>query len=90
MFTFQHVFDANEAIFRYRTKHKANNYLEDFLFVTMCEILCNQLVKDFIDICSEISFPLSEEKTQWAAQIIVFLGMGIDSIYQVILVPIEK
>ena len=41
---FQRVSDGIEAIFRYQTRHKVNNYLDDFLFVAYCENLCNNLV----------------------------------------------
>ena len=44
----------------------------------------------FIDICNEIGFPVAIEKTVWSTQFIVFLGLLIDNINQVVCVPKEK
>ena len=66
------------------------NYLDNFLFGALMEMLCNNLVESFINLCTEINFPLALEKTEWATQIIVFLGMLIDMRNQTISIPEEK
>ena len=48
------------------------------------------LVKQFLVICSEINFLLAMEKTEWAPQVIVFLGMLLDSINQTVSISIDK
>ena len=40
---FQRVSDGLQAIFQHGASHKANNYLDDFLFATYLYNLCNQL-----------------------------------------------
>ena len=69
---------------------EANNYLDDSLFVMMCEIIGSQSVNSFLEICQEINFPVSEEKTCWATQLNIFLGMGLDGSRQLILILLEK
>ena len=82
--------NATEAIFRHKTKHEPNNYLDDFLFITLLEAVCNDLEKQFLGICETINFPVSMEKTQWVTQLIVFLGMLEDARHRLILIPIGK
>ena len=84
---FQRVSNAIQAILRHKTGYKANNYLDDFLFVAWMKALCNELVQKFLDICKEINFPVAMEKTHWDTRIIVFLGMLLNTKEQVICVP---
>ena len=51
---------------------------------------CDELVMDFINICDEINFPVSFDKTEWSSQIIVFLGMLLNTITQTISIPLDK
>ena len=60
---FQRVCNAIEAIFHHRTGSRANNYFDDFLFVQLRRYVCNQLVQPFLDISSEMNFPVSLEET---------------------------
>ena len=39
--------------------------LDDFLFVTFCEMQCNRLMDQFMDICEEIKFPLSLDTREY-------------------------
>ena len=87
---FQRVSEGLEAIFRHRTSHKANNYLDDFLFATYILNLCNELARQFLNICDEINLPISVEKTEWATELILFSGMLVDTKRQLILVPLQK
>ena len=75
-----------------KTKTKKNNvnYLDDFLFAAWRKYLCNQQLEIFIEICEDIKFPVSMEKTFWAATRMVFLGLLLDTISQMICIPIEK
>ena len=77
---FQRVSNAIEAIFRHKAKAKANNYLDDFLLVALLKWLCNYHLDIFLDICTKINFPVAPEKTECSTQIIVFLGMLLDTI----------
>ena len=66
------------------------NYLDDFLFIAFLRKLCNQLMSNFISICKAIGCPISEEKTVWASDSIVFLGMLLNGAFYTISIPQEK
>ena len=87
---FQRASDAIEWIFHHRTGKKAVNYLDDFFFVTLQQIICNWLVEQFLGLCKEIRMPISLEKTEWAMQVIIFLGMLLNIVTQSVSIPIEK
>lgn len=40
------------------------NYLDDFLTIAVSEILCNQIMRQFLAVCEEIRCPISSEKTE--------------------------
>ena len=87
---FQMVSDAIAWLVKFRTKENLVNYLDDFLFVTLLNWMCDFQLDTFLKICSEIGMPVSEEKTFRAAYQIVFLGLYIDAINQIVSVPLEK
>ena len=39
------------------------NYLDDYFFAVLLELLCNNQVHNFLEICVLINFPVSLEKT---------------------------
>ena len=86
----QRVSNGLEAVFWHRTNHKSNNYLGDFLFASFIQQLCNDLVREFIQICIEIKLPISEDKTEWVTEFIIFLGMLLNTRDRLILIPLEK
>ena len=87
---FREVSDAIEHIFFYRTGYHSNNYLDDFFFIAFLEMLCNDLVNQFLQICEEINFPVAIEKAYWATPIIVFLGMLLNTITQQVFISEDK
>ena len=66
------------------------NYLDDFLFVEATRWSYNHLVRIFLVICQTINLPVSHEKTEWAAQQIIFLGVLLDGARLTLSVPMEK
>ena len=66
------------------------NYLDDFLFVAWLLSQCNVQIQDFLDICADIRYPVSMEKTFWGSTILIFLGMLIDTENQIVCIPMEK
>ena len=44
----------------------------------------------FVELCSEIKFPIAEDKTVWGCTCLVFLGLLIDTVKQIILLRREK
>ena len=87
---FQQISNATEAIFRSKTGSEANNYLDDFLFITLLRLICNNYLEIFKQICEQIKFPLSLDKTETATQIIIFLGMLLNTVDQTISIPEAK
>lgn len=92
-YLYMKVSNALAHLFRYRTrrtKGDINNFLDDFHTCKKDEVGCNRYLKIFIDICNAIGLPLSEEKIQWATQVMVFLGLLINTILQTVSLPVEK
>ena len=87
---FQEFSDAIAFVITKRTRKENVNYLDDFLFIAFLKECCNFQVNSFIDLCKEINFPVAMEKTVWADQIIVFLGLLIDNVNQVVCIPFDK
>ena len=69
---------------------KANNYLDDFLFAALLAALCNNQVQVFLNLCQEIGFPVAPEKTVWATRVLVFLGILLDTVNQLVCIPVDK
>ena len=67
-----------------------NNYLDDFLFVARTAGLCNWMIQQFLDLCKELGVTVSMEKTEWASNYIVFLGILLDGIHFTLRIPLEK
>ena len=87
---FQRFSNAVAHIVKCLTKHNNVNYLDDFFFAAVLKYLCNQQVHTFLQVCQEICFPVSMEKTFWATTRLSFLGLVLDTSHQLICVPIEK
>ena len=88
---FQRFSNAISHIAKIKSGNHDNiNYLDDFFFVALLKYVCNRDIQTFIDICSKIRFPIFFEKTEWATQIITFLGLLINTKDQCIGIPTEK
>ena len=88
---FQEFSDALAHIVRFKNHNKdLINYLDDYFFAEYLKELCNQQVQTFLDICNQISFPVSPEKTVWGTTQLVFLGILIDTVRQLVFVPADK
>ena len=66
------------------------NYLDDYLFVSLLKAVCNQDMEMFLEICRDINFPVSKEKMFFADTVMVFLGLLIDTVRQIVAIPAEK
>ena len=87
---FQTFSDAVAHVMKYKTKRDNVNYLDDFLFIAFLKWLCDKQVQIFLEVCQEIQFPVAMDKTCWGTNLIVFLGMLLDTVNQRVLIPIEK
>ena len=89
---FQRFSDGLRHIFQVTTKTigQVPNYLDDFLFISLCKRRCNQLIQEFLALCMETGVPISEEKCEWATTLIIFLGILMDGINHVLAIPEDK
>ena len=87
---FQAVSDSLAHIMRVKTRSDNVNYLDDFLFVAMMKALCDGHITLFLLICKRIGMPISIEKTFWSSTQMTFLGFLIDTVRQIILIPVDK
>ena len=87
---FQEFSDAVSHIVTYLTKKENINYLDDFFFAQLLKNKCNNQIQTFLRVCEEINFPVSMEKTFWATTKLSFLGLLLDTISQIICIPLEK
>ena len=78
------------AEYRSRTPKSISNYLDDFLFMALTKMVCNQLIQTFLDLCQEINCLIADEKTVWSTEIIVFLGILLDGRNHLLALPEEK
>ena len=77
-------------IVSFKTGKELVNYLDDFLFVAFLALCCNRQLETFLEICKQIRFPVSEEKTFWVSTWMTFLGMLLDTVNQTVSIPVEK
>ena len=96
---YQHFSNALRHILMFRArKESANidklnavtNYLDDFLFIAIMKALCNQLIDAFLQMCKDLWIPVAIEKTEWASNMIIFLGILLHSGRLMLSLPIEK
>ena len=69
-------------LFKHKTGKRTNNYLDDFLFAALLKALCDGHVHVFLDLCKCNNFPVALDKTFWGCQLIVFLGITLDTLAQ--------
>ena len=87
---FQDFSDAIAFIQKHQTKAETINYLDDFFFAAMLRIWCDYQVRNFLNLCSDINFPVSLEKTFWSSTVLIFLGLLLNTKTQTISIPKEK
>ena len=88
---FQRFSSAIAHIVKVLSGNKDNvNYLDDYLFVALLQLMCNNQVRLFLQICHEINFPVALEKTFWGTNCLVFLGLLIDTLNQCVCIPADK
>ena len=46
-----------------RTGKQTINYLDDYLFMALLKWMCDFQVQVFLDLCNEVNFPVSLDKT---------------------------
>ena len=87
---FQSFSDALSHIVCFLYGRPNINYLDDYFFVNKLRKWCNDNLRLFLRICSNINFPVSMDKTVWGTTQISFLGLMIDTVLQVVRLPLDK
>ena len=92
---FQQVSDGLRHVTEYLVKRagctgRIINYLDDFLFIALTADNCNRMVNIFIDMCNQIRFPVAMDKTEWATNSIIFLGIKLDGVRHLLMIPEDK
>ena len=87
---FQSFSDALSHIVSVKSQSPNVNYLDDFLFAALFKLICDQQIQIFLNTCREINFPVSLEKTYWGTNRLTFLGLLIDTINQLVIIPADK
>ena len=89
---FSQFSDSLHHLIEYQTQKRfiVTNYLDDFLFVAGSEEASNALVRGFLSLCREINCPVSMEKTEWASDTVIFLGILLDGRRHCLCIPDDK
>ena len=89
---FQEFSDSLQFLTEFLSKRKksVSNFLDDFLFIAAQLSMCNHILQTFLDLCETINCPVSEEKTVWGTQLIVFLGILLDGKIFLLMLPADK
>ena len=87
---FQAISDAIAFVVEYKTKKNNVNYLDDHLFAAAMRMACNRQVRTFLKVCELIRFPVALEKTYWGTTLLSFLGLLLDTVNQVVCIPLDK
>ena len=66
------------------------NYLDNFLFVGTSEQVCNNSLRAFLVMCADLGCPVSEEKTEFASTMVVFLGILLNGEAKWLAIPQDK
>ena len=92
---FQRFSNAVKHIYVYTMK-KQNliifvvNYLDNFLFIQISKLLCDEAIKRFLELCEMLGIKIAVEKTEWGMTRIIFLGILLDGDNLVLGIPEEK
>ena len=89
---FQRFSDALRFLVEYITGKQMQviNYLDDYLFIETTSHACNSLVSSFLNLCNDIRLSVSLEKTEWACEQLVFLGILLDGRNLMLSIPAQK
>ena len=94
---FQQFSDALAHMVKYLIKLKKGientaltNYLDDFLFATLMQPITNDMIRIFLEMCEQLGVPISVDKTEFACNVITFLGILLDGFLKIMVVPEQK
>lgn len=88
--TFSRVSAGISHIVRTKTGKDNLFYLDDHFYCDTARNYCNEQLRVFLQVCKDICMPVSEDKTEWAVQLLVFLGILICTVTQRVFIPMDK
>lgn len=88
-------FERFSSFLEYYVKQKAMSgklihYLDDFLGGDQSVVQCEDLMRIFKDCFQVLNVPLADEKSEGPTEVLVFLGLELDSRKMIIRIPKEK
>ena len=91
-YLFQEFSNALQHIIEQQTgkQFQVTNYLDDFLFVELGKQECDNLVSKFLSLCTSLGCPFAPNKTEWATQHLVFLGLMLNGDSLSLSIPEDK
>ena len=66
------------------------HYLDDFLGGAKDQLSCEIAMNCFIECVNELSVPLADDKTEGPTEVLVFLGLELDTINMIVRIPHQK
>lgn len=66
------------------------HYLDDFLIISNSKKQGQEDLDLFLDLCDEVNIPIARNKTEGPEQVLIFLGLEIDTIAEEIRIPLDK
>lgn len=68
----------------------ADHYLDDYILVASNETQCKEALNKFVALCRSLGVPLASEKIEGPCTVIKFLGLFIDTVRMLVIVPPDK
>ena len=88
---FEKVSTALEWILRTQCPDvRIHHVLDDFIFISSSELVCQEALLTFRRICNRIGLPVAENKTMGPTQVLPFLGIILDTIKREARLPADK
>lgn len=89
------IWDRFASFLHWLTQVHAQNlsilhYLDDFLFCGQDFNSSKKILDTFLLLCSDLGVPIANEKTVQPTQVLIFLGIEIDTVEMIMKLPIEK
>lgn len=89
-FLYEKLSKALAHIYYVKTGVPGVSYLDDALQIGISEEQADVLLQAYLNICSQINMPMADDKTVYATQIIIFLGMLLNARNGTIGLPQDK
>ncbi len=88
---FEEVAKALEAIVRAHLQSQTlDHYLDDYIMCNLRICQTNQAIYTLVETAGYLGIPIAWEKTRWATTLIHFLGLDVNTVDQVIMIPNHK